>query len=111
MSKKILAIPIIIVLAGIAGFATYQYVAKPLPNPQNSTPATDNQNSQNTQESPGVTLENPVINGQETVDSNIAICSYKCGDGVCQSKQPTCAPGSINCVCVETKADCPEDCK
>lgn len=38
----------------------------------------------------------------------LMVCQDKCGDGTCQ--QFVVCSGT-NCVCTETKADCPQDCK
>lgn len=47
----------------------------------------------------------------ETIQGpGLFICVDKCGDGFCQASEAECAEG-LNCVCKETKEECPADCK
>ena len=53
----------------------------------------------------------PGVQTEGTDSERLIICADKCGDGVCQKTDPTCEKGNLNCVCAETKQDCPQDCK
>lgn len=50
------------------------------------------------------------INNNSKTTGVIIVCQDKCGDGVCQPAGTIC-PDKLNCICAETKADCPQDCK
>ena len=41
----------------------------------------------------------------------LTICVDQCGNGECQKIDPRCAAGDVNCICSESPAECPQDCK
>ncbi len=52
------------------------------------------------------------VKAQGSGQGTLMICSDRCGDGVCQAvADPKCPSGDFECVCLETKSDCPVDCK
>jgi len=55
----------------------------------------------------GIQIEAEATNGGGT----LTMCLDECGNGVCQAKDDECAKTGSNCVCPETSADCPTDCK
>lgn len=85
----------------------YQYSAEQKAEEQNTVTDTN----QNSQPEPEVKLENTGIEIQGGGGGSLTICADKCGDNICQSTVPECKAGSPNCICVETKNDCPQDCK
>ncbi|TSC94499.1 MAG: hypothetical protein CEN87_468 [Parcubacteria group bacterium Licking1014_1] len=56
----------------------------------------------------GANIEAPEIEIEP--QPGLFICADKCGDGLCQTSDPECKD-NMNCVCPETKEECPEDCK
>ncbi|MBI3337528.1 MAG: hypothetical protein HY005_02810 [Candidatus Staskawiczbacteria bacterium] len=97
--KVLIIIGVILVVVLIAGFFIYKYskdLEKTIQNNESQAKIeTPNENTQNQPEPRGF----------------LTICSDKCGDGICQSDSAICKDNDINCVCAETKTDCPQDCK
>ncbi|MBI2054011.1 MAG: hypothetical protein HYT36_01635 [Candidatus Staskawiczbacteria bacterium] len=52
----------------------------------------------------------PEIKIEAIQGTGLSICQDKCGDGVCQAEESECDKG-MNCICKETKEECPADCK
>lgn len=116
MDKKKIGVVIIgLVIIGVAGFLAYKYLSLPGIRNQNltggpaqtssETPVASPQNSGNmVTPLPSLSVE---ANGSGGI---FTICSDKCGDGICQKKDPECKD-NMNCICPETKDDCPQDCK
>ncbi len=91
MDKKVLlGIGALVIILVAGGFALYYYYPTIM--------GSDN---------PGQTVE-PI--GTDN-GASFTVCAWECGDGVCQVKAPECEEGDINCACVETHEECPEDCK
>lgn len=42
---------------------------------------------------------------------SLSICADACGDSICQKADTKCEGDNFNCVCPETSANCPQDCK
>jgi hypothetical protein len=117
MNKKILFIlgAVLLAAAIIAMGAWYQFSYLP---GQNAMPQNQEQ-QENPQENPQQNIENnnpanPLSDVEvETQGGNVGglfVCSDKCGDGICQQEiEKDCK--NLNCTCVETKTDCPQDCK
>ena len=51
------------------------------------------------------------IGGETITSGGLSVCLDKCGDGTCQAQETICEGGNLNCVCIETPAECPQDCK
>lgn len=105
MNKKITIA--IIILAGIIILATalgYMYWYKKPAVPQQTETA---ENSQN----PVLQEQLPIITSAPAKQGGLVICSDKCGDGICQTEDLQCQGGDLNCICSETRQDCPQDCK
>jgi hypothetical protein len=105
MNKKTLLILVIaFVVLFVAGFFIFQYTDK-IESVQGN-PA----GSQETESSPA---NNET--GSEKIEEatkptgSLLICADKCGDGICQISNENC--GEIDCICLETPQDCPQDCK
>ena len=96
MEKKILIISIVIIIAALGAAGFFAYV-------QNSISGTDNAPQVQVQAEGAVTQSD---NGA----GMLLVCVDKCGDGVCQKSDPECKD-NLNCVCLETPQDCPQDCK
>lgn len=56
-------------------------------------------------------IEVQAVSGEESGGGSLIICVDKCGDGVCQKTDSACERGNLNCVCLESPTDCPQDCK
>lgn len=109
IDKKILIIlSIILVVVLIAGFLVYKYSKDVEKTAQNNQEEVIIKTPEQGQEQPPVNLGDIQIETQP--QPGLTICADKCGDGVCQASDPECK-NNMNCVCAETKADCPSDCK
>jgi|SRR3989344_77536 len=113
MNKKVLIITVVfLVLLLVGGFFTYNYFTKIktfIPNDENSLNKQGNQqeNTQNSQDQVNVDISNIEI--EEGDKSGLLICVDKCGDSICQKVEDQC--NNLNCVCLEDKQECPQDCK
>lgn len=116
IDKKVLVIVgVILIVVLIASFFTYKYskdLEKTLPSNEMEvkieaprveviTPSKDQPNTNQPNNMPQVQL---------VPDESLTVCLDKCGDGVCQSAGIICEE-NLNCICAETKLDCPQDCK
>lgn len=107
IDKKILIIlSVILIVVLVAGFFVYKYLKDVEKIVQNNEEEVITETPEQGQEQPPVDLGNVQIETQP----GLTICADKCGDGICQASDPECED-SMNCTCVETKADCPGDCK
>lgn len=112
MNKKILII-IIIVLAVVlvAGFFVFKYLSQIKGrDTQNSLGGANIENKKeedksNQLEVGGIKMET------EGNKPGLIICADRCGDGVCQDKEPACKDNDLNCTCAENSQECPQDCK
>ncbi|MEK7080435.1 MAG: hypothetical protein AAB925_01205 [Patescibacteria group bacterium] len=94
MNKKFLiAIILILAVVLVAGFFAYKYLGQV--------------NSADTENLP-VQIE---AGGTQPDGGGLSICFDKCGDNVCQKTDPNCKDNSMNCICLETSQECPQDCK
>jgi len=113
INKKVLIIAVVfLVLLLVGGFFTYHYFAKTktlIPNDENSLNKQGDQqeNTQNPQDQANVGISNIEI--EEGNKSGLLICVDKCGDSICQKAEGQC--NNFNCVCLEDKQECPQDCK
>jgi hypothetical protein len=123
IDKKTLVIATVaIIILLLAGFSTYRHMA-------NVAPETGNYVGENqTEQTPIIT---PVITGSPVPllpqvqikpgdvqieggdgKGSFSVCLDRCGDNICQTTDPNCAPGNnLSCVCEETHQSCPQDCK
>ena len=121
MNKKtiILGIVIIIVIALGGGLAIYYKNVSETGGAMEEIEATNETEAISETEATGAINENgaaPQIEVKAVPDSensggSLTVCLDKCGDGICQKTVSVCEGGNLNCVCVETQADCPQDCK
>ena len=114
IDKKILVILLIIVV--VVGIGTYALLV----NRPNKVENQENQMDTTTDTSSiQIQKNNPasqLLDGEVKVEGTngggtLTICSDKCNDGICQTTNADCKDGNLNCVCPETKSDCPQDCK
>lgn len=119
IDKKILIIlGIILIIALIAGFFVYKYSKDVEKTVQNTESETIIKTPDEQIITPETTLPKqekeqlPVnlVNPQVEPQSGLVICADRCGDGICQPAGTIC-DDNLNCICAETKADCPSDCK
>mgnify|MGYP001566604446 CR=1 FL=1 len=109
IDKKILIIlGIILVVVLIAGFFIYKYSKDVEKTVQNNQEEEIIKTPRQGQEQPPVNLGNPQIEIQP--QPGLTVCADRCGDGICQPANTIC-DDNLNCICAETKADCPGDCK
>lgn len=106
IDKKVLIIVcVILIVVLIAGFFIYRY-SKDLEK------TVQNEEGEVKIETPSKQIiaprEDPQIETQ--TQPGLIICADKCGDGVCQPAGTICED-NLNCICAETKIDCPQDCK
>lgn len=123
MNKKSLIILIaVIVIILLAGAGVYLYFQAPAPSVENSAggaETTQKEEKEGVVDGQNKASENQQydaqIGGIKVEGGNsggLTVCSDRCGDGVCQQADPDCGAGNnLNCVCPETKDDCPQDCK
>ena len=117
---------VIIIIAVIAvlavGVFAYRYFTAPASNTLNtsSTPPSSAEQSagqpSSSSNSAGVgtqvELQTQGVKAQSANGGGtLSICLDKCGDGICQAQDTTCKSGDLNCICPETHASCPADCK
>ncbi len=99
MNKKIIYLIILIVVVVILfiGFSNYKNLFQrqnTVQNPENNTAGNKTEiNTGNTEE--------------EQNSGGLFICADRCGDDTCQSEVCT---NNMNCPCLETPEDCPQDC-
>jgi len=116
IDKKLLMIMgVILIVALIASFFIYKYLKDIEKVGQNKTgevkietPSEQTIIPNQNQEQPQVEIKNPQIEKQP--QPGFTVCVDKCGDGVCQPAGTICKD-NLNCICAETKTDCPSDCK
>lgn len=108
--KKILIISIIILTAVLsAGFFVFKYSKEIKKSPQDSVLQENlEKEEQSEEEQPSIDTESLQIETEQ--QTGLFICADKCGDGVCQASDSECK-NNMNCVCLETKEECPQDCK
>jgi flagellar basal body-associated protein FliL len=120
IDKKLLIILIVFfVVVLLLGYAVYKYVIIDFGTKvQNETGGAQLENTQNPDENNNSTNSAPQVEVQtdkgsaNTADSgSFSVCIDECGNGICQASDPNCDKKSMNCICPEAKADCPEDCK
>ena len=119
IDKKILTILIfVVVIILVVGFLGYKYMFS-LTGVENST---DNSKIENLEQNsvqeftaPAVetpTTQNPSELQGEYVEQSLSVCVDKCGDNICQTTDPNCNLDTrLNCLCLENKQECPQDCK
>ncbi len=112
INKKILIIGVILIATLIGGFFVYKY-SKDIKK-ETETPIEQTITPDQSQNQPQVNVENPHIKTQPQLEpstqTGFSVCVDKCGDGVCQPAGTICKD-NLNCICAETKTDCPSDCK
>lgn len=122
IDKKILIILIVIlVIFSVAGYFVFKYTREIRIKVQDSAGGVnteeqgqldENTELPSSEENPSVEIGSPEIELESEPDSQpgILVCLDKCGDKICQESDNECK-NSMNCVCPETKQDCPTDCQ
>lgn len=118
INKKLIAILILIFVAFL-GFGIYTFYLPANKNPEKITDDKSGQDLPSQQVNVDNSVKpNPVVSlpgGVEVGGSGVGkltICSDRCGDGVCQAiADPKCSSDEFECICLETKPECPADCK
>lgn len=116
IDKRVLTILLVILVAILLiGFFLVKSIIAPVGQVENVTggakienPAETPANSENPPAKP-TEDKKPADNG--TVEATFSICRDSCGDGFCQLTDPDCGKGEQNCICIENKTECPQDCK
>jgi hypothetical protein len=108
IDKKTLAIAAIaVIILLLAGFSIYRYMAGVTPVITPVITASPTPVIPQVQIQPG----DMQVEGGEGKGS-FSVCLDRCGDNICQTTDPNCAPGNnLSCVCEETHQSCPQDCK
>jgi len=109
IDKKILIISVILlILILVFGFVSYKYLFR------DSYRAINEPSGQKIEQSNPSLKFNPQNQGVELKEANnikgLTVCLDKCGDGICQKKDPNCEDENLNCVCAEDYEDCLKDC-
>ena len=106
---------IILALIAFAGFMFYDYFNTS--SAKNESMEGENSavgGSPTPGESPNSNEASQVeVKTKGNVKGGLLTCVDKCGNGICEKKDPACDPmgGSLNCVCEENAQICPADCK
>jgi len=122
--KTSIILGIILVVLVLGGLSFYQYSVSNtnkdnLNNDDNSANVeqinpNSNQNENQDQiqvQSDGIKVEGSDNSGNTGPQGGLIVCVDKCGDGICQNSNTACDPKGLNCVCQESLAECPQDCK
>jgi len=111
IDKKILIIVgVIAIIILIAIFFAFEYSKSVGETVQNEEESTTIGASNSDQIQSPVSLEGIQAETESGLQSDFTICVQRCGDGICQPAGTICID-NLNCVCAETKVDCPNDCK
>ncbi|MEK7664914.1 MAG: hypothetical protein AAB361_02110 [Patescibacteria group bacterium] len=116
--KKILIMLVVIILVSLlAGVFIFKYLKETREKIQeySKEEATGDQeeldeNFLQPQEEEQPSFEVEISNPEAGAKPGFFICQDKCGDGVCQISGQECQE-EMNCACLETKEECPADCK
>lgn len=120
IDKKVLIILIIAVaVILLVGFMLYKSVADSANGPQNLTGGAQTENgvlgdeNKPADNTPQIEIKADGVQAQGgTGTGMLTVCLDKCGDGICQATDSYCSENnSLNCICVETPQECPQDCK
>lgn len=123
MDKKILIILIVaLTIILVIGFIIFNYVNSSAVDVQNSIGG-----AQTEQKTENISADNntPTVNTpQEQIEvdgiqvegimgaGTLSVCLDKCGDDICQKTDPSCGTdNNLNCICLESPQECPQDCK
>lgn len=109
MDKKILiTIIFVLVIILIAGYFGYQYFSNMGTKVDNAVGETNIENN-----TPQVEVTTEGVKAEATNGGGtLTICVDKCGDNICQTTDIECSKDNdLNCVCLESLQECPQDCK
>lgn len=110
----------VLFLAALVALAAYNYAQshnspKPDTNPAKtqalSPQTTVPDNKMPASQDSGIQVEAKGSGAGSLIVTLKSVCFNKCGDGICQAQDLACKPGDPNCICPETKTECPQDCK
>jgi hypothetical protein len=118
IDKKFLMILIaILVVFLFAGYFVFKYTKKIETTVQDSIGGANTEESGQTDEKTELPLDEEnapveILSPQIEIESQpgLFICVDKCGDKICQASDSECKD-NLNCICPETKQDCPSDCQ
>lgn len=111
-NKKILITVVIVCALLVVGFFAFSYVNQPKSDVQdnNTTSIQEEIQQENTQDSQvQFGSDSPSVEIETVQEGGLLVCADKCGDGICQESKNKC--DSLNCICLEDKQECPQDCK
>lgn len=119
IDKKILIMLVVILIAVLsAGFFVFKYLKEIKTVPQDSALQESLEKEEKAdedfellpseEEQPSIDAGSLQIETEQ--QAGLFICVDKCGDNICQASDPECK-NNMNCVCLETKEECPKDCK
>lgn len=117
IDKKILIILIIVLVIFLfAGYFVFKYTRDIRTRAEDSIGGanTEQQEQQGNkepsldEENYSVEIEYPRVKTEP--QSGLFICVDQCGDKICQTSDAECKD-DLNCICAETKTDCPSDCQ
>ena len=121
VDKKVLLTSIaILVVVLLIGLMIYQYMAGSAPEVKNSLGGIQTENNsvinpdnqEPVIEAPEVQIQAGEIQVETKNSSFLSVCLDECGNGICQKVDTNCEKDpSLNCICPETQAECPQDCK
>ena len=104
-NKKVL-IAVAIILVVLVGIVLLKQIFDNDSNVQNSAGGAKIENI-----GPNVELGDIEIETKGSSSSGgLTVCTERCGDGVCQTKDDACVNENLSCICPETLQDCPQDC-
>lgn len=116
IDKKILIILIIVLIAFlVAGYFVFKYTKEIRTRTQDLSDGANTEEEQSEKTEPSLDEENSAVEIEyprieADPESGLFICVDQCGDKVCQTSDTECKD-NINCICPETKEDCPSDCQ
>lgn len=112
INKKIL-IAVLIILILVGSFVLYKYTfyngfGTKIPLKQEIMGEGNEQRPQeNNVQNQGVEV---IYDQGASGKGALTVCLDECGDGVCKKMDLNCKSGDLNCVCLETPKECPQDC-
>lgn len=114
IDKKVLTILIIaLIVILVSTFLIYKYISSSKTGVENTAGGvnTEEQKNQENLLTPQIEIEAEAVTGDSSSGGMLIVCLDKCGDSICQKIDEKCQSQSLNCICPETKEECPQDCK
>ncbi len=110
IDKKVLVIAaVVLALVALAGIGIYRQFMQNQVDIQNFAGGASTQNPDQNSDDGQAQIE--LITTDQPNSGGLTICKDECGNGTCQIEDPDCPEEpSMNCICSETKENCPADC-